>query len=565
MPTLQRNLPSTRQTVIELKQDNSDFEWYPTTNEMINVIRDDLINEGFDRCTDGDLHLSILDIGAGDGRVLRKLTKGERYAIEKSHVHLESIKSDTFIIGTDFEQQTILDKSVSAIFCNPPYSSWEGWVNKIIKEANAPLIYLVIPQRWEKSKVIADAIELRRGEASIIWEGDFLQAERQARAKVHIVKINLQYTGRHHYSRTREIKTDPFDVWFEEHFSINAKASDHDSNNADLQKDSTQTAINTPENQALIKQEGLAKVLERLYNRDLTTLLETYKKIEELNPVLLGELGVSVDGVKGALKLRIKGLKDLYWRELFDRLESITDRLTASSRETMLSKLMSNTSVDFSAQNAHAIILWVIKNANEYFDSQLVSVMESMITHSNVVLYTSNRRTIRDEDWKYGRQPTLERYKLDYRIVLHNKGGIDTGYFRNEVKGISGRAGVFLDDLMTIARNVGFDTVGMSKSKDLRRHWDSGRSNVFEYRCTKTGNVEVLFEAKAFYNQNLHVRFNQAFICALNCEFGRLKGWLKSREQASEELDIPLSKTTHFGINTKLVSAAVLPLLNHVA
>lgn len=564
MPTLQRNLPSTRQTVIELKQDNSDFEWYPTTSEMIDEIRSDLIKKGYARFGDNSqLGLSVLDVGAGDGRVLRKLTNGSRYAIEKSEVHLKNIKADTFIVGTDFEQQTIMDKKVDMVFSNMPYSCFEGWAEKLIKEANAQVVYLIMPSRWTRSKKIADAIEARQGKANVIYNGDFLDAERKARAEVEIVCITLayeRYLGA--YNRVGP-KTDPFDIWFDEHFYISASKMQASVSSQNMKHDSE--SLLTPENQQLIKQEGLVKVLQRFYECDLNKLLDTYKKIEELDSHLLGELGVSVNNVKGSLKGRISGLKDLYWRELFNRLTTITDRLTSSSREAMLNKLMENTSVDFSAENAHAIILWVVKNANNYFDAQLVDVMESMVNHGNIALYKSNKRTFGDEEWRYGCKPVLEKYGLDYRIVLHNKGGIDTGYFGDEVRGLSSRAQTFLDDVLTIARNVGFDTVGMLKAGEGERLWDSGKKQLFQYRCTSTNEIKTLFEAKAFYNGNLHVRFNQAFICALNCEFGRLKGWLKSREQASEELDIPLSKTTHFGINTKLVSAAVLPLLNHVA
>lgn len=42
-------------------------------------------------------------------------------------------------------------------------------------------------------------------------------------------------------------------------------------------------------------------------------------------------------------------------------------------------------------------------------------------------------------------------------------------------------------------------------------------------------------------NQNMHVRFSQDFIRALNVEMGRLQGWLHSPEEAAEELGDPLA------------------------
>ena len=52
----------------------------------------------------------------------------------------------------------------------------------------------------------------------------------------------------------------------------------------------------------------------------------------------------------------------------------------------------------------------------------------------------------------------------------------------------------------------------------------------------------TLFEAKAYKNGNVHIKFNQTFICRLNVEFGRLKGWIKSPKEAAQELDVPLEK-----------------------
>ena len=36
------------------------------------------------------------------------------------------------IIGSDFHEQTLIDKKVDLIFCNPPYSEFELWTKQII-------------------------------------------------------------------------------------------------------------------------------------------------------------------------------------------------------------------------------------------------------------------------------------------------------------------------------------------------------------------------------------------------------------------------------------------------
>jgi tRNA1(Val) A37 N6-methylase TrmN6 len=77
-----------------------------------------------------------MDIGAGDGRVLKaiqakletRLRTIKCYAIEKAITHLNNMPKDITVVGTDFEQQTLVDKAVDIIFCNPPYSEFEQWM-----------------------------------------------------------------------------------------------------------------------------------------------------------------------------------------------------------------------------------------------------------------------------------------------------------------------------------------------------------------------------------------------------------------------------------------------------
>ena len=67
-------------TVNILKENDQDFEWYPTTEEIINCVKKHLYTNTFH-------NISILDIGAGDGRVLKALADGKNtqcYSIEKA-------------------------------------------------------------------------------------------------------------------------------------------------------------------------------------------------------------------------------------------------------------------------------------------------------------------------------------------------------------------------------------------------------------------------------------------------------------------------------------------------
>ena len=60
---------------------------------------------------------------------------------------------------------------------------------------------------------------------------------------------------------------------------------------------------------------------------------------------------------------------------------------------------------------------------------------------------------------------------------------------------------------------------------------------MFEY-AKRDGTREALCEFRAFKNGNIHMKANQEFMKALNVEAGRLNGWIKSPDEAVEELGI---------------------------
>lgn len=277
--------------------------------------------------------------------------------------------------------------------------------------------------------------------------------------------------------------------------------------------------------------------------------------MESIDNVVLKELGANFDGVKEALKLKIEGLKDKYWRELFSNLDKVTNRLTAKSREKLLKVLFENTHVDFTKTNAYALVQWVCKNANNYFDEQLVDVVECMIGQANVILYKSNEKTFGKEEWRYIRWAPegLDRFSLDYRIVVHREGGRSDSW--DSRSGLSKRAHTYLNDLCTIASNVGFDTSGCERADSF--DWTDSCKKVFTFFDHTTQKNVTLFESRAYYNGNIHLRLNQAFIAKLNVLFGKLKGWVKSPKEAAEEMgiDIDLAQES-FGANFKITSTS---------
>lgn len=182
---------STYSLVKQIKAEQQDFEWYPTTIDMLDVVKKDL------QVMIDDYEIeenpSILDCGAGDGRSLMYLTNGKRYAIEKSQPLVTAMDDSIFIIGADFHQQTFMDKEVNVLFCNPPYSEYSEWVEKIIRETKAGILYFVIPKRWQANRQIEQAIKLRSAEAEVLGQFDFSDADREARAVVDIVKVTLLF------------------------------------------------------------------------------------------------------------------------------------------------------------------------------------------------------------------------------------------------------------------------------------------------------------------------------------------------------------------------------------
>jgi hypothetical protein len=191
-----------------------DFEWYPTTDEILKAMNSDLhglfvkdaltgrgnsfnrrerlfsSNTSYNYQTKkSETHYTIysfLDVGAGDGRVFDALRGingdmeiDKRYGIEIAKAQADDlINRDIFIIGRDFFRTTLIDKWYSVIFSNPPYSRFVPWVEKLLKEANFGVMYLVLPLRWKSSIEPKCGIELY--DVKIIGSFDFLDAERKA-------------------------------------------------------------------------------------------------------------------------------------------------------------------------------------------------------------------------------------------------------------------------------------------------------------------------------------------------------------------------------------------------
>jgi hypothetical protein len=524
-------LPITK-LITSLQDNRQDFEFYPTTAEIIAAVVADLKDEKEERRYSRRGCSSILDIGAGNGKVLEALRAADLglydlYAIEKSPILCGQLDPSIFIIGTDFAEQSLLSKQVDVIFSNPPYSCFEEWAVKIIRQSAAPLVYLVIPVRWEDSVQIKAALEFRGATHTILGEFDFRAAEdRQARARVHLLKVRMS-----------DEKDDAFDRFFAEQFApllTRFEAHKHPDSEETIpvyKKGGGRRRLF----EGIPVTESYPQEMVALYLQEMSNIERNYQLVADLDAELLREFDVNPEKIISCLKQRLSGLRMDYWTELFSHMRAITDRLTSKSRKNLLDTLHQNVQVDFTVTNISAVLVWAVRNANRYIDTQLIATYGKMIEKANVFLYKSNRRAWVDNRWRYREEQTENtHFALEYRMVIHQVGGISySPYSWEQRNGLTESAYEFIGDLLTIANNLGFLC---STSAHAHREWTSNGLQTF-YFSTPKGQRDVLFEARAFKNGNIHLRLHQSFALALNVEHGRLKGWLNSADEAMTELN----------------------------
>lgn len=505
-------------TVRTLIANGDDFEWYPTTDEIIAKVARDFLNQD-----DGKSH-SILDIGAGDGRVLKALHAAlkkrdqyahvDLYAIEKAITHLSAMPKDITVVGTAFEEQTLTDKPMKAIFCNPPYSQFAEWMLKIVTQASADLIYLVVPCRWRDSQEIQRAIEKRSGAVESLGEFNFENADRAARARVEVIRIEFSYEHRDAFDSVLESMMPELDIFDQPLPEEEAPQIDRE----------------------LLKAgRNIVEVFVESYNRDLMRMLSNYKSALAIDPAVLREIGVSKRSMLDAIKLKIKGMKDKYWEMLFHELDTVTRRLATKQRKAFLESLRDKVTIDFTESNVYSILIWISKWANDYFDEQLIQLFRTLSTDC-AVRYKSNERVWEKGDWRYlyrddDNRPFPSHYRLEYRIVL-TYGGIETSewaYRRDAFRGLTETAFELLMDIVTVANNLGFACADSPKNYN----WTSNVQHTFMME-----NGEPLISVRAFKNGNMHFHFNPKVMLAINVEAGRLLKWIRHPQEACEEMQV---------------------------
>lgn len=518
--------------VKKLKDSGQDYEMYPSTYEMLSLI--------YKKMSEINHFDSVLDIGCGTCNFVKYYKKYKNtdytgfkvFGMEKSKILIDSLDPGVFLLGTDFNETTLIDKKASIIFSNPPYSEYSDWMRRIIFEGNCNYIFLIVPSRWKDDQSINQVLDKVMAEVEVLGSFDFKNAERSARAKVDVLCIDKRY-------RDKDVA---FDEWFDETFKM---SSESDS----LSKEDLEANAKN----ALVGGRNKIEVLVNLYQEEHNKLLNHFKAISSLDLMILKSIGVSKDGIKESLKSKISNLKNIYWEIVFNNLDEITSRLTIDSREKMLKNFAELKQVDFTHSNIYALVVYVVKNANRYYDSQLIDMFKKLSSEENVIPYKSNQSTFKYDRWRYSlKDENAQKYTLDYRIVsssfvMQSPYSWKADLCRDTIERSIG-------DFCTIANNLNFSVI----SKEYPEKYGQ-KAKVYG------DNGRVLFEYRTYKNRNTHFKIDKELMKAINVESSRLLGWIRCKDDIKSEFQGDLAKGSekYFKSNSSLsIASSNILMLN---
>lgn len=554
--------------VKDLKENNQDFEFYPSTQSQIDAVVQDLKTILSDRefSSQYNYKVSLLDIGAGDGRVLEGIRAGledvpegdvplstELFAIEKATLQISSYREkDITLLGTEFDETNLISKNADVAYCNPPYSEFSHWIDKILSQLNFKILYVVMPKRWRDDKRIAEAIESRNiCDVETIQESDFLNADRAARAEVELVRFSFEdfdydlSPRRAKFSkRTYKITigmspSDPFQLFIDKELGLNkdeSKSTQAFSEYSEKERIKSEMNEEGTQSNELVKSRGVLWSLLDNYDADLLRILTQYKKISELDKSLLVELGIEYKQIESALRVKLFGFRNVYWSILFDELDVLSNRLTTAHRKKLIDTLNGN-ALDFTHKNATYIIEYAVKMANELVEESLIDVYKNMTSEKSILrMYKSNEHVFKD-DWRYSSDNRNGRakYVLDYRFITTHHSNFSSYDFE---KGITDKARESCNDLLVVFFLLGYSDVTKDTNYD-----DIGAGNILTISGTEPNGKRVdLLKIRYYKNGNRHLTFNQEAMLRFNATVSRLLGWVRSKEEFDE--DAQNTKTT---------------------
>ena len=527
---------STAQKIRTLQAANEDYEFYPTTTEIMEAMKDDIWKylrsheRGYhDRRRQGlDIHShydkrkerqnlfieTLLDIGAGDGRVLNFFGADKKYGIEIARAQANDlICKGVFLIGRNFYDTTLIDQYYSLVFSNPPFSDFERWVCKILYECNFCLLYLVMPVRWKDNKIIAK--EMERYEATVVDEFDFSEADRAARGKVHLVRVNATWIkGKTRSETYQDDLEDTFERWVREHIG-------------DFKRNPERNYQEERDNALALRLAPIDQLVSN-YEAERESLGAAFKTIGKLDNEIILLMGLDKKSMLEIIRKSIESLKSKYWRAAFDKLEPVQKRMIQKTKDRIFSNIEEFKTLDFNADNIYSIIIWIINNSNIGILDQIGEVFDILTTKEFITEYKSNRHWAKSDwrhtqnDWKYEKLPARWKLGLDYRIVVGTY-----AYDRWDRK----NRRTIVDDFIVVCGNLGFPIAEWDKP-DYELHQTEQKFH--------TTDGELAFTMRYYTgNQNVHLKINKRLLMKFNIEVAKIRKWMSDPDDVVEEFDVP--------------------------
>jgi len=534
---------STAKKIRALKTADEDFEWYPTTPEIMEAMKKDIRDylgkyKEYGSRNEDNIHLdayhkengvarlcieSFLDIGAGDGRVLDLFGAEKKYGIEIARAQADDlIQKGVFIIGRDYYDVVLNDQYYSLIYSNPPYSQFERWVNKILIECNFSILYLVMPVRWKDQDEITR--ELKRYEATIIGEFDFSEADRKARGKVNLVRVNApwkkdkdSYGHAYTYQQTLE---SAFERWVREYIAEFVEGEKYDHYEEEREQD-------------LVLKKAPIDQLVSDYERDKENLGAAFRAIGKLEPEIIKLMGQDKKSMLEIIRKAIEGLKSKYWRATFDKLDPVSKRMTKKTSERIFRNIKEFKTLDFNADNIYSIVVWIINNCNVGILEQIGDVFDDLTDPDWIENYTSNRHWKKsdwrhtDRDYKYQKLPPRWKLGLDYRIVVR-------AYYYDRYSYT--KKYTIVDDFIVICQNLGFP-ISPDDIPDYNLHQEEQKFYTLD--------GEIAFTMRYYTgNHNAHLKINKRLLMKFNIEVAKIRRWMSDPDDVVEEYGVAKDEAT---------------------
>ncbi|MFY2508841.1 DUF4942 domain-containing protein [Vibrio pectenicida] len=573
-----------------LKSAGQDYEFYPSTEEQITLITDDVteILKTHEFSSRYDQEVKVLDIGAGDGRVLQQMKSAieanqserftcELYAIEKATPHIDTYRTKGItLLGTEFNEVNFISKQADIAFVNSPYSDFSHWMTTLIGQLNFGLMYAIMPERWQEDPSIQEVIERRLIKSvKVLAKSDYLDAHRQARAKVEIVRFafnDFEKEGRKtddpRFSRYKPLigrdSTDSFQIFLRDELGLHHYSGLTNQFHEHVEMERVREEIQTEGTECyeLAVSRGVLGALLDNYERDLSRVLGEYKKICAMDASLLKELGVEYKTIREGVKQKLFGFRNVYWSLLFDELDVLSRRLTSKHKTHLLNTLAAN-ALDFTHKNAVYVISFAVEMANELIESSLIDVFTELTSEKSIQRhYKSNEHVYLDRFRHNSESPNKHaRYVLDYRFISSYGANFSSDSWK---RGLIEGARRFCDDLVVALRLIGYDQFTFDKAYDDIE----GGDKLVIGGVDATGKAVDLLHIRFYLNGNRHIKFNKEAILRLNCTVSRLLGWVRSKAEFEQETECkkPINeKVWQVGDNLKVQPSTVLALTHRKA